>query len=89
MGPRGRQRERQHPVRTATEVASFLADHPKVAEVMHPSLPDHPDADVVAAHYARPGSLLSFRLEGADEKATGHFCDVLATTAPSEPTPKA
>ena len=75
--------ERVHAERcaTATEVASFLADHPKVAEVMHPSLPDHPDADVVAAHYARPGSLLSFRLEGADEKATGHFCDVLATTA--------
>ena len=65
---------------TATEVAAFLAGHPKVSEVMHPSRPDHPDAAVIAEHYARPGSLMSFRLEGADEKATGHFCDVLATT---------
>lgn len=74
--------ERAHAQRceTATEVAAFLATHPKVSEVMHPSRPDHPDAAVIARHYTRPGSLMSFRLAGADEKATGHFCDVLATT---------
>lgn len=65
---------------TATEVAAFLADHPKVLEVMHPSRPDHPDARIIDTHYARPGSLMAFRILGAHEKATGHFCDVLATT---------
>ncbi|MEL6346644.1 MAG: PLP-dependent transferase [Myxococcota bacterium] len=65
--------------RNAARVADFLAKHPRVSEVMHPSLPDHPDADVVAAHYARRGSLLSFRIDGADEAQTQHFADVLAT----------
>ena len=53
---------------------------PKVSEVFHPSLPDHPDAAAIAAHYARHGSLLSFRVAGADEDRTRHFADVLATT---------
>ncbi|MGH9334513.1 MAG: PLP-dependent transferase, partial [Vicinamibacteria bacterium] len=48
--------------------------------VYHPSLPDHPDAAVIARHYRLCGSLLSFRLRGADDQATRHFCDVLATT---------
>lgn len=65
---------------TAAAVAAFLASHPRVEEVCHPSLPDHPDAEVVAAHYARTGSLLSFRVRGASEDQTRHFCDVLAMT---------
>lgn len=64
---------------TAAQVAAFLAQHPKVSEVLHPSLPDHPDAAVVRAHYARTGSLLSFRVAGADEAQTRHFADVLAS----------
>lgn len=66
---------------SATDVARFLAEHPRVEQVMHPSRPDHPDAAIVAAHYQRPGSLLSFRVKGAEERATRHFCDVLATTS--------
>jgi cystathionine beta-lyase/cystathionine gamma-synthase len=65
---------------TATRVAAFLAGHPKVAEVFHPSLPSHPDAVAIAAQYVRHGSLLSFRVTGADERATRHVADVLATT---------
>jgi cystathionine beta-lyase/cystathionine gamma-synthase len=60
-------------------VAAFLAQHPVVSEVFHPSLPDHPDAAAIAKHYVRPGSLLSFRVAGADEARTRHFADVLAT----------
>ncbi len=64
---------------TATRVARFLASHPKVSEVFHPSLPSHPDAKAIARDYVRHGSLLSFRIAGADEERTRHFADVLAT----------
>lgn len=66
--------------KTATGVASFLARHKRVSEVHHPSLPDHPDADIIAEQYTFPGSLMSFRIDGADDDATRHFCDVLVMT---------
>ena len=65
---------------TASRIAAFLARHPKVSEVFHPSLPDHPDAAAIARHYLRPGSLVSFRVAGADEIRTRHVADVLATS---------
>ena len=65
---------------TATTVARFLASHPRVSEVFHPSLPTHVDAAAIAGQYVRPGSLLSFRVTGADEDRTRHLADVLATT---------
>jgi cystathionine beta-lyase/cystathionine gamma-synthase len=65
---------------TASRVAAFLATHPRVSEVFHPSLPTHPDAAAIARQYVRHGSLLSFRVTGADEDRTRHFADVLATT---------
>jgi cystathionine beta-lyase/cystathionine gamma-synthase len=73
--------ERAHARRSATaaQVAAFLAAHPKVSEVFHPSLPTHPDAAAIAAQYVRHGSLLSFRVAGADEARTRHLADVLAT----------
>lgn len=66
--------------RTATKIAAFLAAHPKIESVFHPSLPDHPDARVIAQSYKRPGSLLSFRAAGLDELAHRHLADVLVTT---------
>ena len=65
---------------SAAKVAGFLASHPCVSEVFHPSLPDHPDAAAIARQYDRHGSLLSFRIKGADEERTRHIADVLATT---------
>ncbi len=64
---------------SATRVAAFLASHPMVSEVFHPSLPTHRDAPAIATQYLRPGSLLSFRVKGADEARTQHLADVLAT----------
>jgi len=64
---------------SAARVAAFLARHPRVSEVFHPSLPGHADAAVIARQYTRPGSLLSFRVTGADEARTRHLADVLAT----------
>jgi cystathionine beta-lyase/cystathionine gamma-synthase len=65
---------------TATRVAAFLASHPRVSDIHHPSLPTHPDAAAIRRHYIRYGSLLSFRIEGADEAGARHFADVLAST---------
>jgi cystathionine beta-lyase/cystathionine gamma-synthase len=80
---------------TAARIASFLDAHPRVSEVFHPSLPNHPDRSAIDRHYARHGSLLSFRIEGADDPSTSsespraesrgedltrHYADVLATT---------
>ncbi len=65
---------------TATRVAAFLAAHPVVSEVHHPSRPDHPDAAIIAREYQRHGSLLSFRVGGADEARTRHVADVIAMT---------
>ena len=65
---------------TASKVAAFLSAHPKVSEVFHPSLPNHPDRAAIDKQYARFGSMLSFRIKGADEDRTRHFADVLATT---------
>lgn len=77
--PRARERMERR-CESAAVVARFLSEHPRVAEVFHPSLADHPDREVVGRHYRLKGSLLSMRLEGADEDATSHFCDVLAMT---------
>ena len=65
---------------SAAKIAAFLAAHPRVSEVFHPSLPGHPDAAAIRKHYVRHGSLLSFRVKDADEERTRHFADVLATT---------
>jgi cystathionine beta-lyase/cystathionine gamma-synthase len=64
---------------TASRLAAFLATHPKVSEVFHPSLPTHVDAAAIAKHYVRHGSMLSFRVKGANEEQTRHVADVLAT----------
>ncbi len=68
-----------HRSASASKVAAFLAAHPKVSEVFHPSLATHVDAPAIASHYIRPGSLLSFRVKEADESRTRHLADVLAT----------
>ena len=66
---------------TASRVAAFLAAHPRVSEVFHPSLATHPDAAAISRQYVRHGSLLSFRVGDADEGRTRHLADVLATSA--------
>ncbi|MGE0403608.1 MAG: PLP-dependent transferase [Kofleriaceae bacterium] len=64
---------------TASRIAAFLASHPRVERVFHPSLADHPDAEVIAREYVRHGSIVSFRVRGADEKAHRHIADVLVS----------
>jgi len=64
---------------TAAQVAAFLARHPRVERVFAPSLPDHPDAAVIARDYQRTGSIVALKVEGADELRHRHIADVLAT----------
>jgi cystathionine beta-lyase/cystathionine gamma-synthase len=65
---------------TAAKVAAFLARHPRVESVFHPSLASHPDAAVIARDYLRTGSLLSFRVAGADELGHRAIADTLVAT---------
>ncbi|MGN6109417.1 MAG: PLP-dependent transferase [Kofleriaceae bacterium] len=74
--------ERAHARRceTASAVAAFLARHPRIERVFHPSRPDHPDAAVIARDYVRHGSIVSLRVAGADERRHRHIADVLVST---------
>jgi cystathionine beta-lyase/cystathionine gamma-synthase len=74
--------ERKHARRclTAAAVAGFLVRHPRIERVFHPLLPDHPDAAVIAREYRLLGSIVSFRVAGADEARHRHIADVLAST---------
>jgi cystathionine beta-lyase/cystathionine gamma-synthase len=64
---------------SAARIAAFLARHPRVERAFHPSLADHPDAAVIARDYLRTGSLLAFRVAGADEARHRHIADVLVS----------
>ncbi len=64
---------------SATQVAAFLSEHPRVERAFHPSLPDHPDAVVIERGYRRHGSIVSFRVSGADELRHRHIADVLVS----------
>ncbi|MBA2543900.1 MAG: PLP-dependent transferase [Deltaproteobacteria bacterium] len=64
---------------TATAVAAFLAGHPRVERVFHPSRPDHPDAATIARDYRRLGAIVAFRVRDADELRHRHIADVLVS----------
>lgn len=65
---------------TAVRVAAFLAAHPRVEQVFHPSRPDHPDAAIIARDYAATGSLMSFRVRDANEADHRVLADRLVST---------
>ena len=52
---------------SAAELAKRLAAHPRVRNVRHPSMPDHPRRDVACRQMHAFGSLLSFEAESLDE----------------------
>ncbi len=52
------------------KVVEFLADHPKVAKVNHPSLPDHPDHALYEKYFPNGGaSIFTFEVKGGQEEA--------------------
>ena len=59
----------RHAANTA-RVVSYLANHPQVARVNHPSLPDHPDHELYKKYFPNGGaSIFTFEIKGGAEKA--------------------
>lgn len=57
-------------VENALKVVNFLASHPKVAKVNHPSLPEHPDHKLYDKLFpAGGGSIFTFEIKGGREEA--------------------
>ena len=52
------------------KVVEYLANHPQVVKVNHPSLPDHPDHAVYAKYFPRGGaSIFTFEIKGGQAEA--------------------
>lgn len=48
----------------------YLRNHPKVAKVNHPSLPDHPDHALYERYFPNGGgSIFTFEIKGGQEEA--------------------
>ena len=59
------------------KVVEFLAGHPKVAKVNHPSLPDHPQHDLYEKYFPNGGaSIFTFDVKGGQKEAHA-FIDAL------------
>ena len=57
-------------VNNALKVVEFLANHPKVAKVNHPSLPNHPDHALYNKLFPNgAGSIFTFEVKGGQEEA--------------------
>jgi O-succinylhomoserine sulfhydrylase len=53
----------------ATRVADFLAGHRKVAKVLYPFRPDHPQHNLARAQMSGGGGVVSFEVEGGKKAA--------------------
>ena len=60
----------------AEAVVAFLSEHPAVAEVVYPGLPEHPGHAVAARQMRRFGGMVSFRVRAGEQSAL----DVCART---------
>ncbi|MDE7125106.1 MAG: PLP-dependent transferase, partial [Muribaculaceae bacterium] len=64
-------------VANALAIARFLASHPKIKKVNHPSLPDHPDNELYNKMFPNgAGSIFTIEIDG-DIAATHRFIDNL------------
>ena len=62
---------------SADRIAHFLADHPKVARVMYPHHPSHPQHELAKRQMQAGSTLLAFEVKGGQEAAF-RLCDALA-----------
>lgn len=64
-------------VENALKVVNFLKNHPKVAKVNHPSLPDHPEHALYNRYFPNGGgSIFTFEIKGGQDEAW-RFIDAL------------
>lgn len=55
--------------RSAAEIADFLADHPKIQQVIYPGRKDHPQAALVQKQMRAGSTLITFAVKGGKEGA--------------------
>ncbi len=64
-------------VANAERIVKYLAGHPKIAKVNHPSLPDHPDHELYKRYFPHgAGSIFTVEIKG-DIDQTRRFIDSL------------
>lgn len=64
-------------VENTKKVVEFLANHPQVEQVSHPSLPEHPDHELYERYFPNGGaSIFNFDIRGG-EKQAHQFIDSL------------
>lgn len=64
-------------VENTKKVVEFLANHPQVEQVSHPSLPEHPDHELYERYFPNGGaSIFTFDIRGG-EKQAHRFIDSL------------
>ncbi len=57
-------------VENTKKVVAYLASHPKVEKVNHPSLPDHPDHALYEKYFPNgAGSIFTFEIKGGQKEA--------------------
>ncbi|WP_219975752.1 trans-sulfuration enzyme family protein [Rubrobacter xylanophilus] len=61
----------------ARRIAAWLAAHPKVSRVHHPSLKNHPDREVTGRVLADTGGLVAFELASGGREAAFRFLNAL------------
>ena len=53
----------------AESIVNFLLDHPKVADVLYPGLPEHPTYQIAQKQMKKYGGMVSFTVKGGEEAA--------------------
>ena len=67
----------ERPAENTEKVVAFLANHPQVEKVNHPSLPDHPDHELYRKYFPNGGaSIFTFNIKGGRKEAHA-FIDAL------------
>ncbi len=67
----------EHHAENTKKVVEYLANHPQVEKVNHPSLPDHPDHALYEKYFPNGGaSIFTFNIKGGQEEAH-KFIDAL------------
>ncbi|MCT8989999.1 O-succinylhomoserine sulfhydrylase [Chelativorans sp. SCAU2101] len=59
----------QRQMESASRIADYLADHPKIARVVYPGRPDHPQADIVKRQMKGGSTLICLDVKGGKESA--------------------
>ncbi len=55
--------------RNASEIADFLADHPKLSKIFYPERKDHPQHALAAAQMEMGGNIATFEMTGGKQQA--------------------